>query len=54
MITEREEYVRRCLNAAANLVEGDDSSTSLFAVFPTTNQLQNSHGQLVDLGDVLD
>lgn len=42
------------LNTTANLVEGDDSSTSLFAVFQTTNQLQNGHGQLVDLSDGLD
>lgn len=42
------------LNAAANLIEGDDSSTSLFAVFQTTNQFQNGHSQLVDLSDVLD
>lgn len=41
-------------NATANLVEGDDSSTSLIAVLQTANQLQNGHGQFVDLSDVLD
>ena len=41
-------------NATANLVEGDDSSTSLIAVLQTANQLQNGHGLFVDLSDVLD